>query len=314
MKSFFAKFIFHGTICLLLATILVYGIYVKSTGLIAPDFREIPTNFISNSVCFNSKLDHIKSSPMAPGANCLILGSSISLNNVDAESLSQKNKITVYNLSSWGLKPYQSYQLLKKTHQKFAPKQLIIAFNNTDFGQDNKEISYGTIYDYLFKSSFLSQMSSFFAHFNIQDFLSDWAMRSKFSKRDNVYQSLRFDDHGSILLNAKNFQYAPEIQPLTYRDTTGYANFQAGIDSIATFCADRQIQLLLVYSPWKKEVLTPDKLAQIKAISQKMESRYKEAFLDLSSLPISSNLYVDGGHLYKKGASIVTSKISDYLR
>ncbi|WP_265990178.1 hypothetical protein [Larkinella insperata] len=115
-------------------------------------------------------------------------------------------------------------------------------------------------------------------------------------------------------MNAHNFQYSKDIQPLVYHDTTGYPVFQAGIDSIANFCAKRNIQLLLVYSPWKKEVLTPDKISEIKTVSNRLENRYKKSFLDLSSLPIESRYFVDGGHLYKNGATILSEKVSNYLQ
>ncbi|GAB3929245.1 hypothetical protein [Larkinella terrae] len=313
MKRFIGKLVFHGAICLIITVFLVYGGYIRETGTKVPDFSEIPTNFISNSVCFNSKLDHLKSNAELKNTNCIILGSSISLNNVDAELLSQKNRLSTYNLSSWGLKPYQAFQFLKSMEDKISPSYLIVTFNNADFGRDDKEIKYSTIYNYLFNNSLLTRIESFMAHFNIRDFMSDWAMRSNFAKRDNVYQSLRFDSHGSILLNSNNFQYSPGIQPLTYRDTTGYLAFQTGIDSIASFCKKRQIRLLLVHSPWKRDVLSPEKNSQIHSISTRMKNRYRNSFLDLSNLSISDHLYVDGGHLYKKGAAIVTSEISHHI-
>lgn len=312
MATFLKKMLFHGLVLLSLLTAIVLGQYLRDTRT-APDLGALPTHFISNSTCFNTKLEHARAGNRLKQAKLLILGSSMALHNVLGPGLSARFQEPVYNLSSWGLRPAESYELLKQLADSLTVDHLVIPFNHTEFGLDTKRIDYEQLPDYFFAENPLKQVRQYAAQFTLSGFIEDWTMRTKYLHRSNVNFSLNFDETGAVIQRADRFVFAPNARRLAYRDTTGFGQFTAGIDSIRQLCHQRHITLTLVYLPWRSSVLTPERIGQVRYVADCLSKRYPENFVDLSGLAVADRDFSDAGHMFKGGASLVTRALLDSM-
>ena len=312
MKRFFYKLFIHGSIITALIAVLTLMAYWQQTGLQTPKLECLPKHFVSNSVCFNTKLDHAKATGRLAQANILILGSSIALQNVSADLLTNQLRRQVYNLSSWGFKPYQSFELLKHLHGKLHIRHLLIPFNHTDFGTDKKTIDYKGAYTYLFANNMLSRVNNFLTYFTLPALVDDWADRTNYGELSNINKSLRFEPTGSIQIDPNQFRLIGGSLP-TYQDTTGFAAFKVGVDSIRRYCDQNNIELTLIYLPWRSDVITATQQIQIQSVSQDLSRIYGRSFLNLTQVRLAETNFIDAGHLFKQGAIQLTQALADSL-
>ncbi len=105
MKKFIVKSILYflgGIISILL--ILIF------TGIFRPNKK---LNFVSNSISFNAKSAFInRNYSKMKHADYVIMGSSMSLNNIDGLFLEKATNHKVINLSSWGMKIFDFKEFL----------------------------------------------------------------------------------------------------------------------------------------------------------------------------------------------------------
>ncbi|WP_338875445.1 hypothetical protein WBJ53_07470 [Spirosoma sp. SC4-14] len=313
MKKLYVKLLFHSFLLLAITMGVVMVRYARRTHKIVPDLATLPSHFISNSVCFNAKLEHARQNDRLLSARTLIIGSSMGLNNVSAKILTQTFGEKAYNFSSWGFKPHETFQVLKQLEGKLALKHLIIPFNHTEFLADTKQIDYNGVYTHFFEKNVVSYFRNFFSNFSMDSFIKDWSFRSKYIYDDNVGFTLKFSDDGSVLLRPNNFIRPQEATGLAYYDTTGFARFSSSLDSISRYCNRNHIQLTMVYLPWRKDQLTPARNQQIAHVASVLATNYNNQFVNLSRLPVADKDFVDGGHMFEGGAIAVTSALIDTL-
>ncbi len=104
---------------------LVYGYYDDTYSL-----RNLAAPNISNNISFNDKLRFAAQKE----ADCISIGSSITLNNLDSETIINSiQPVSYLNLSSWGLMTKHTYYLLKIYSELYNPKVVIINTNIVDF-------------------------------------------------------------------------------------------------------------------------------------------------------------------------------------
>lgn len=313
MNKFLNKVLLHSLLLGSLITSIVVGRYLNALQNTKLDFSALPTNFISNSACFNTKLEHAKEKNRLKQAKLLILGSSVALNNVSGPRISAWFKEPVYNLSSWGLKPRESFEMLKQFGNDLPIKHLIIPFNHTEFSTDAKTIDYKQVHEYFYSEGTLKNAQFYLANFTLDGFIKDWSMRTNYLHRSNVNFSLKFDESGAIVQRPKQFFFAKDGLPLAYQDTTGFQQFTVAIDSIKRFCDARHVTLTLVYLPWRKDILTPRNSKQVESVANHLSARYPQNFVNLSGLPVASQHYFDAGHMFENGATVVTRALLDSI-
>ncbi|WP_338875448.1 hypothetical protein WBJ53_07485 [Spirosoma sp. SC4-14] len=313
MKKFLQKILLHSLLLTTAIGAVVMARYAKGTHKLWPDLHSIPPNFISNSVCFNAKLEHAKEEGRLLSAKTLIIGSSLGLNNVSGAILTRSFGEKAYNFSSWGFKPHETFQVLKQLEGKLAIQRLVLPFNNTEFLADAKQIDYQAVHDHFFAPGLLTQVRGYFTNFTLDNFIKDWSLRTKYIYRDNEGYTLKFADDGSINLHANNFVRSEEGSPLAYYDTTGFARFNRSLDSISQYCDRNNIELTMVYLPWRHDLLTPKRTKQVEYVANYLRAKYHNKFVDLSRLPVERKNYVDGGHMFEEGAITITNALVDTL-
>ncbi len=273
--------------------------------------KYMPRNNVSNSGSFKAKIDHIARAENFRHCSFLIAGSSMSLNNISGCTVYNRTKENVYNISSWGFKPGQLNEFLKLIKLD-SIKYLLVAFNNCDFGKESYNIDYKAV-DALINGNILSRNWSFLYTFNISTFSKDWDYRCDFSTGNHYYQSLNFDEYGSVLLNRKGFQINNKRWN-TYYDSTGFNYFFSSVSNLYTTCNKHKVKLILAYLPDRPNLATERNVLQNRYISKVLKTYFGDSFIDLRNINIPLSEYCDGSHLYKEGAELLTNLIIDSLQ
>lgn len=192
----------------ILIVLLVPHLFLVAVSLLFGFFRaQAPAPHLSNSVSFNEKArwlnDHLNSR-----CDFLVIGSSMALNNLDAQELaSQFPGNVVVNTASWGMSVEESYTMLKKIIPLCKPKTIVLVTNYLDFSSTgNKEIAWDRFGRYLNASLIESTYTRGFDLFYLAD---DLKYQSDATRERRDYGSLAFDDTGTVNLDCKQFHIDP---------------------------------------------------------------------------------------------------------
>lgn len=306
MKKFFLKAIvlfIIGIVVVFLHIIRVHPDILKDKS-----FKHIPLNNVSNSESYRAKLDHMLFSDNFSNASFLIVGSSMAVNNISGEVISNITNECVYNTSSWGLRSNQINELVKIFKTK-KTKYILYAFNNVDFGRNGNNIDYELTSDLLYGNNFL-RVYDFVDNFNITTFYSDWENRIKSKK--NTYSTLNFDEFGSLEIISKGFVIDKNRWDKSY-GISDFNFFVKDLDTLSEYCQVNDIKLFLVYLPYRPNLLNENQVLENNKVSYVLESRYGETFIDLHNLTISTAQFCDGTHMFKEGARNITKTIMDSI-
>lgn len=303
----FLKFCFFSLI-LSVVSIVVFSFYHDVS------YKDFPPPKISDSYSFNDKLDFARGKK----SNVLIIGSSMSLNNVSSNVIIDRlHERSCLNLSSWGLCMTDIYRLLKVTSKFQTFKTLIIASNIGDFDEDSKDIEIK--YD---ENELLAFMNSkwnglyHLNHFDLKYYIRNWPYKKAVKSGTFFNESLLYDSYGTVGLAVENFRvdskrWEKDFVPVIKNDL----NYRY-LDSISTFCSKHKIQLLFFQSPTRKQVLTHEKskiLSKHIHRVEKIVAKRGHFFVNSSILPWDDIFFVDGTHLNSKGAEIFTKFCFDKL-
>jgi hypothetical protein len=307
------KFLFKG---LLIAGITVLILFIK---IIASDlndikkfsFKSMPLNNVSDSQCFKAKIDQLVGSDKIKKCSFFIAGSSMSLCNISGKVIHDQTKETVYNISSWSFKTKQLNDLLKilKTD---SVKHFLVAFNNIDFSKKTFEIDFKSADSYINGNKFVRYMS-IISKFNLNTFVLDWNYHCKFSDVSNVYESLNFDEYGSIQFEHPGFVIDKARWTRNSNDTAGFYCFKNDLKNLDSYCIQHRIELMLVYLPSRPGSLKDIDLCTNRQIAAELRKSFGKSFWDLHNIEIPVDQYCDGIHMFKNGAASITSSIMDSL-
>jgi hypothetical protein len=306
MRKLILKIIILSVGTMLLLLIIHYKV------ILSGDYKiNMPMNNVSNSPSFRAKIDHAKKSENFRKCTFLIAGSSMSLSNISGQMIANSTNETVYNISSWGFKSSQILNVLKILRHNKNIQYILIAFNNCDFDKDRFTIDYEALDMYL-NGNKSSQIVSFIKKIDVQTFFDDWKYRNKYANVNNVYQSLNFDKTGSIELLENNF-IIDKKRWKEYTDTTGFNFFYDNIDKISKTCKKNNIKLILVYLPYRNNLLPEQYKIHNQYIAKKMKDKYQKNFIDLHQLKLPDNFFCDANHFFKRGNNFITKLIIDSL-
>lgn len=307
------KFIINSLSVFILVIIIFFLVIAlkNANNILESGYKDMPFNNISNSVSFNAKMDNIAQTKQLENCTFLISGSSMSLNNISGVAIQSKMNEQVYNISAWGLKPNYTRNLLKIMHVPHL-KYLLIAFNNIDFGRNWFPVNYKYADTYL-NGDNITRNRSLLSDFNIQSFTYDWTYRTTYSHTSNNYQSLCFDETGTVLLDNNNFKIDDKRWNKHYPDTIGFKKFLSEVSQIETFCKSKNIKLILVYLPSRPGLLTDNNILHNTAVANVLHSKFGKSFINLQHLNIPLNQFCDGIHMFKQGAESVTSVVLDSI-
>ena len=291
MKKFYNKIIFFVIVevILILTIILIYNYDDKLL-------------FISNSVSFNAKAEFInKNRQRLSDSKIVIIGSSMSLNNIDTKQIQDSFKLKTINISSWGTKfiDFQGYNIWSK--------RIIMNINFTDFG-----------------SSFITQKNGFPITNNsaieMLNIASDFSTyRNQFSETntytkigsEKCYTNLNFDSLGTAYLESERFEIVKsrwnEDIYLKHEITKNKVDEFVNSLNIVIEKVKPQYSIIISFSPGRRCFYNSTKQSIVDYLEQQIALKLPMVrFVNLYNKDIPDSYYVDNCHFNHRGNELFT--------
>jgi hypothetical protein len=313
MISFFKRLGLFSLLCLLLSGIVI-SIYVL---VYKVSFDDIPAPPLSNSYSLNEKIEFLRTAKKE--VPVLAIGSSISLNNLSSEVLVKHfGSHAFLNTASWGINMQDNYNMLKTLYEVYHPHTLILASSIVEFEKSDKLVNYSLLKEYLTSPDFKAKLYHLKC-FNLRYYMDNINYKKMVRADKHRYQYLVFDANGGVNLEGEGFKIDQRRWNGSFEkkdlDTLSYLY----LDSISTFCKNKNIQLLFFQSPFRKGMYTQldaSKTAELSTHLKKIETILKknnQVFIDTDDLLWNDSLFIDFMHLNKNGASAFTKYCLDKL-
>lgn len=278
--------------------------------------RSLALVHVSNSLCYNSNLQNLVSNTDVDRVQCLILGSSISLNNLSAQMIEDSLGQRTYNLSSWGFPVGGAIDFFSTIHPQQC-RRVVVAFNNIDFASARAAdpgTANATNYNfresgYFLQGNRLVKLLVILKTFNFMRFNSDTRYKDSVIRRS----PLDFDTHGSALLDPDRFPRDEKKLPV-YKDTTGFRAWDTNLLRLRALLKKENSALVLVYSPYRAGTLSNVQLLACDKVAEQMRKEFGSQLVDLHRESIADSLYWDAAHLYRDGAIELTKRTISVIK
>lgn len=269
---------------------------------------------ITNSISFDAKLQNF-AERKDKHADLLAIGSSMTLNNVDSQVITDSLTQSYYNLASWGLQMDDIKRMLQYYVPIIKPKAVLIASSTRDFEAMGNE----TVTNYLNAPEYLKTFKPYFYYENFNPLLSI-AARKKELKEDyrmtDDYSSLIFDKNGGVLLNISPANIASGGRwNAKFPFPTKFTEHQYKVlDSLASYLNTQHVKLFFIQQPIRKAYqayLNDPKILQHHfAVTEAIIKRNNGVYLNLIDMPefADDKYFADQHHLMAAGAAIATKK------
>lgn len=299
MAEFVKKIFLFSLIINLIMSCMIYYIYrIGGNDLPAPKF--------SNSISFNEKIDFIRNKDLSK-IEYIAVGSSMTLNNIDSETMVKYMGENYLNLGSWGFKISDNYKFLREMVDNFPDlKVVLISTGFMDFSSSvrNIEVDYSLVENSVkHRIGLLAYLMSF----DLKYLYKNSKINIHNKERRNSYQNLSYDIYGGAVL---------DIDPVnidSLRWNMSVINFAVSgeelesLKELIVFLNLKGIKTCIAISPQRKG-LNDDKTAEyIMLYTDKIRNAVKEAGGFLASPQFEADwpdkIFVDYTHLNKLGAS-----------
>lgn len=291
MKKFYNKIIVYVIIevFLILSIIIIYNHNDKIL-------------FISNSVSFNAKADFINNNRQRfIDSKIIIIGSSMSLNNIDTKQIQDSFKLKSINISSWGTKfmDFQEYKIWSK--------RIIMNINFTDLG-----------------SSFITHKNGFpitsISAIEMINIATDFSTyRNQFSEintytklgSDKCYTNLDFDSLGTAYLESERFEILKsrwdEDIFLKHEITKNKVDEFVNSLNIIIEKVKPKHSIIISFSPGRRCFYNSKKQEIVNYLEQQIALKlHMVRFVNLYNKDIPDSYYADNCHFNHKGNELFT--------
>jgi hypothetical protein len=295
-------FLFIITVVISLQSILIYN--------------KIPPRF-SNSLSYDAKLNFIHNGKLLENADTLVIGSSMSLNNISGIALEDDSiKIKkVANIASWGLSSEESLKFLQLINLKKI-KYIIYSTEYDDFTdrKQEKDIDIKNAIAYLDNEFVLKPYLKRFstAYKNIKNYF----FYKKIYLNPNSYTSLLFDRTGSVNFTFSQEYYNKERWNSTreYDDELSQKSFES-LKKMVDIANAHNIKMIVTTSPVRLAFLKTHPIAQKKMLSYVKELKKlskEKSFIYINAheiLQLDDSCFLGATHLNKSGATLFSKII-----
>jgi len=265
---------------------------------------------------FNAKGLFAKERGWKDNLTVLAIGSSMTLNNLNSETIVREFGKSYFNISSWGLKMEEDFKIIKICDSFYKPKIVLISSNLIDFQLSSKSIDYNNFKKYVFKGNTHISLYN-----NLKQFFEDSKKYHNYRANDKTYRYLSFDSYGGINYSPKNFKILKERwNGENFRYLKADENQYRYLDSIARFCSTRDIKFIFAQSPYRKGWTSNLSDAESDILEshilriKKIIEENKGSFINSQLRKWDDSLFVDYSHLNKVGSKIYTSYIIESLK
>lgn len=278
--------------------------------------KNVPLRF-TNSISFDAKLFYIKESKKLDNVEILIIGSSMGLNNINTEILASGiNNENILNISSWGLKVHEIFDLLKLIDLSKVKKIIYINQYFDFYGESINEYDKETVKKYLHNEFDLIPYLNTFHTFtdNFKDYI-EWKKRYI---NINNYNNLKFNKYGDVNLfideDHNNLKRWNEVT-----DTQKLKNHFDSLENMIIYLNEKGIELLFITTPYREQFFSIDKFSNqydkyLKKILD-LNNVYNFEYINLQNrLNLSDNFFADSSHLNFLGANLVAEELVSIIK
>ncbi len=271
------------------------------------DTRHIPPPNFSNSYAFNDKLVFIKNKK----AKVIALGSSMTLNNIDSETIKEGLATDSYlNMGSWGINMKIMFELLNAYCDVHVPEKLVISSNLMDFDTKNISVRSTEVRDFL-QSRQASILRYHVNCFSLNYYFNHFAHAKTYKEDRHNYQYLGYDNSGAVLFDANGFNISEKRwsrQSFVNPEKIQYAYF----DSIVKLCTAKKIELYFFQSPFRAGMyeqqvqLDTVKINVHRTHIKNLLCNSRQHYVDATTIKWKDSLFVDAAHFNREGARLYT--------
>jgi len=301
------KFLLKATLYFVILAVLIGGTVFYAKSRSPKDLF-----FISNSVTLNLKAGFVKRNlDKFKNSRIYVIGSSMSLNNVDAVMMQDSLQASTMNLASWGLR------LSNFKDAAFWRENKLLVYNTqyADFKPSDIELKDG----YRFDVSSRTELANIFTDF--RNYISDlnFAKRLVYQTTNREYDYCTFDACGSALLNDSGFNVKPQRWNLdefknVQFDTSMLTKFVADIKS-AVGSQPNNVRILLAFSPGRRAFYSEERSKIVVKLADMLKQSCPNViFLNAYDDNYPDDLFVDNCHMNRKGATRFTRQIIDTIK
>jgi hypothetical protein len=301
------RFLLKGSLYFLILAILIAGamFYAK---------KRSPKElfFISNSVTLNLKAGFVKEHyDKFKNSRIYVIGSSMSLNNLDALMIQDSLHASTMNLASWGLR------LSNFKDAAFWRQDKLLIYNTqyADFHESDIQLKDG----YRFDVSNSTELLNIFTDFKSYLLDQHSAKNLLYNTPNTDYEYCTFDACGSALLSDSGFVLKPQRWNLDmYKyvkfDTTMLTKFVADIKN-AIGPQPNNVRILLAFSPGRRIFYNVERSKMVVKLGDMLKKSCPNViFLNLFDQNYPDELFVDNCHMNRKGADRFTQEIIDTIK
>ncbi len=283
--------------------------------------QQLPAPRISSSESFNEKARWLRVT-LHEQCPILLIGSSMALNNIDATEIeSTLGAGNVVNAASWGLSVAESASLLRIIAPLCKPRLTILVAYYGDFGAvSNKAIDWDLF------ASYVAGTPTAWAYLRAFDpvyYLRTFFSRRRLTAKGNAdYESLRFDQTGSVMFDCRNLKIDQgRWEGYKRHWVADRDRLQADLDGLAAIeniAQARGGHLMFVVTPLREVAETEvRKQADVqglwKGVSQSVEHA-GGVFVPVNTGHYDDSLFVDFAHLNGCGAREFTWTVVPAIR
>lgn len=315
MKFFFYKLAYFIVFFLgLVLSILIIYIVIFNVKT-----NDIPALNFSNSYSFNEKIKFLKNQPR--NTEILSVGSSMTLNNLNSEVVvNEMHNTQLLNAASWGMSMGDDYSYIKSLLSSFHNvKQIIIVSNAVDFLLPEKTIDNQFVEDYLSDNK-SKTFQGFVRTFDLNYYITNLRYAKFVRSCHTNYENLIYDNYGAVLLDKDSLIIDSLRWRKHYLDRPSLNSQYHYLDSIAKYCGERNITLMLFHSPFRQglyEKFNNEEQERLQLHIDKVKTilaANNQIFVDANDRLWPDTLFADALHFNDEGARSFTLYCFDKLK
>jgi hypothetical protein len=290
MKTFLKKIFYF-----FLALFLIIG---TSTFFL---YRKTDLSIKSNSIALNAKESFIfKNKNQINNCKFFVIGSSMSLNNIDCILLSKSLDQKIINLSSWGMKfkDFEDFNIWNKS------TTVLININFIDFGKSGIKIypNYFPTFINVLKNNNLTYIGQLIEYKKNQNII-----------KNNFYNTLKFDESGSVIFcEKKDFKIDSNRWNNNIKDINE-SEIQDLVNDIKAQSKTLK-KIIITFSPCRRVFYNLYKSSQVKRLNEYLKLIPNVIFLNNYDIEgFFDDDFVDKDHFSRQGAEKYTQLISEQI-